>query len=159
MMGFDDAAMMGLGAINAGVQIAGAQAQKRGQKKLQKIQQGQEQRHHDFDIKNLGLQQEEVNRNAADLQRNTREDVVDQQGASSSQRNDRWNRNEGERSRRYDALERQKTALNLDWADHITQQKIQRRMQKTQETMQLISAALMQGGSGVGAAFGGSSMG
>jgi len=157
--GFDDAAMMGLGALNTGVQIYGQQMQKRGQKKLMKLQQGQEQRHHDADLKELNLQEEDVNRKAGLAQQDSREADYDRGMGQSSQRDYNYNQIEGERSRRYDALERQKNAMNLDWADHLTQQKIQKRMAKTQQTMQLISAALMQGGAGVGQAMGGSSLG
>lgn len=159
MMGFDDAAMMGLGAINAGVQIYGAQQQKKGQKKLQQIQHSGQERDYNDKLKELGIGQEDVNRQAGLAQQGSREGDFDRGMGNSGQRDYNRNQIEGDRGRRYDALERQKTRLKADWMDSERSLGIQRKMKKTADTMSMISTALMQGGSGVGGAMGASSMG
>ena len=158
MVGFDDAAMMGLGAVNAGVQIAGQQYQKRKQKKLDKMGRAQEQRHFDRQIKELGLQQEDVNRQNTYDQQDIRENVSDVQGPDSSYQVHLQDRREGERSRRYDALEREKIAMQADWMDKQKAYKIQKKMQKNAQTMSMISSLLMQGASGGAGMMGASTM-
>lgn len=158
MVGFDDAAMMGLGAINAGVQIAGQQQQKRGQKKLDKIGRKQDKRHYERQQLELGLAQEDVNRQAGYDQEEIRNNLIDQQGPGGSQEQVMRGRREGERSRRYDALEREKVAQQADWMDKQKAYKIQKKMQKNAQTMSMISTMLMQGASGVGGAMGASTM-
>ena len=158
MVGFDDAAMMGLGAVNAGVQIAGQQYQKRKQKKLDKMGRAQEQRHYDRQMKELGLQQEDVNRQNQYDQQDIRETVSDAQGPDSSYQQHLQGRREGERGRRYDALEREKVAMKADWMDKQKAYKIQKKMQKNAQMMSMISSMLLQGASGAGGMMGGSTM-
>lgn len=158
MVGFDDAAMMGLGAVNAGVQIAGQQYQKKKQKKLDKMGRAQEQRRFDRQIKELGLAQEDVNRQNTYDQQDIRENVSDNQGPDSSYQRYLQDRREGERSRRYDALEREKVAMQADWMDKQKAYKIQKKMQKNAQTMSMISSMLLQGASGAGGMMGASTM-
>src|SRR6185503_4355639 len=104
MVGFDDAAQMGLGAINAGVQIFGAQQQARYNKKLQAIQRAQAKRHYEDQVLNLGLEQEDTNRDAFIRNQQQRDAIADQQGPDGSMGRVMHDRLEGERKRRYDAL-------------------------------------------------------
>lgn len=158
MVGFDDAAMMGLGAINAGVQIYGQQLQKRGQKKLDKISRAQKQRNYEADLRDIDLQKDDVNRQAYYQQSENKQEIGDRQGPGSSYERHVSDRLEGERSRRYDALSRQKSMMQADWLDEQRAYKIQRKMQKNAQTMSMISSMLLQGGAGVGGMMGGSTM-
>lgn len=158
MVGFDDAAMMGLGAANAGVQIYGQKVQERGQKKLTALDRRGQLRHHQYDIKNMELGQEDVNRQAGLQQQDSREGDADRGMLNSSQRGYDRSQIEGNRQRNYDAIERQKTMANADWMDNESAFRLQKKMAKTQKTMGMISTMLLQGGSGVGGAMGGSTM-
>lgn len=158
MVGFDDAAMMGLGAVNAGVQIYGQMAQKRQQKKLTKMDQEQGRRHHGDQMLNLQLEKEDTDRQAGYQQQDTREGITDQQGNSNSESGYLRNKIEGERSRRQSALDRQVTLANADWMDQERAWKIQKKMAKTQQITSMISTALLQGGAGAGGMMGASTM-
>ena len=152
---YDDAAKMGLGMINSGVQIAGQQSAKRNQRKLRKLSEAQEQRHHKDQLHDLGLAEEDVNRQAGYQNDQIREDMGDQQGPGGSQAGHLQRRNEGERSRRYKALETQKTRLTADWLDEEKAAKINSKMAKNAARMQMISGLLQQGGSSLGGGNGG----
>lgn len=158
MVGFDDAAMMGLGAVNAGVQIAGQVAQKRQQGKLDKMSKQQARRHHGYEMKNLQLEKEQTDRSAGLAQQDSRESDADRGLLNSSQRDYNRGQIEGERSRRQDALDRQIALKNADWMDQERAWKIQRKMQKTAQITSMISSMLLQGGSGVAGQMGASTM-
>lgn len=163
MVGFDDAAMMGLGAANAGVQIWGQHAQGVQQKKLTKMSQQQARRQHDETMTNLRLQQEQTDREAQGVgghseQQNNREAAAEAGRSFGSQVGTDRDLIEGERQRRQDALNRQITLQNADWMDQQRAWKIQRKMQKTQQLTSMISSMLLQGGSGVGGVMGASTM-
>lgn len=163
MMGFDDAAMMGLGAANAGVQIWGQHAQARQQKKLTKMEHEGQARHFYADMKNLQLQKEDVDRQAQGVgghsaQQNNREAAADAGRLTGSQVGVDSGLIEDERKRRQDALDRQMTLMNADWMDQQRAWKIQRKMQKTAQLTSMISSMLLQGGAGVGGTMGASTM-
>jgi hypothetical protein len=162
MVGFDDAAMMGLGAINAGAQIYGQQTQKRGQKRLLGIQRQGEERHHGEELAELQKQEDEANRQAGLQQMQNQENAGEQfQGSGGHDSQADYYRQQTETNRRLqtEAIQRKRNSLNADWMDQQRSYKIQKKMQKSQQLMSMISTALMQGGSGAGAAMGGSSMG
>lgn len=163
MVGYDDAAMVGLGAVNAGVQIAGQMAQKRQQKKLTQMDRAQQARHFQDQMKNLQLEKEDVDRQAQGVgghsaQQNNREAAAEAGRLFGSQVGTDRDQIEGERKRRQEALDRQITLANADWMDQQRAWKIQRKMQKTQELTGMISTMLLQGASGIGAAKGASAL-
>lgn len=155
MVGFDDAAMMGLGVLNTGIQMFGQRAQARQQKKLGRIEHEAASRNYKNDLLNLRLQGAEVNRDASDAQSGTREDMGDRGMLDSSERNYQSSRLEDERLRRQEALARQTSMMNADWLDYNRKLDIQKKMAKTQQTMSMISGMLMQGGSGAAGMMGG----
>ncbi len=163
MVGFDDAAMMGLGAANAGVQIYGQQVQKRQQGKLDKMSKEQARRHHAEEMHGYQLQKEDTDRQAQGVgghsaQQTNSEDANDRGVYNGSQRGVDSGLIEGERQRRQTALDRQITLANSDWMDQERAWKIQKKMAKTAQITGMISTMLLQGGSGVGGAMGGSTM-
>lgn len=158
MVGFDDAAMMGLGAANAGVQIYGQHAQGVQQKKLDKMSKTGARRQHQYEMKNLGLEEEDTDRQAGLAQQDTRENDADRGLLNSGEHGYNRDQLEGQRTRRQDALDRQISLKNADWMDQERAWKIQRKMQKTAQLTGMISTMLLQGGSGVGGAMGGSTM-
>lgn len=155
MFGFDDAANMGLAAINAGVQIYGQRQQQRYQDKMQDISYEQALRHYEDKMADLQREREGVNRSAYHNQMATRNAIGDQQGPGSSYGRYVADRQERDRSLRYQALMRESDRTAADWIDYTKMMEIQKDMQKSQQTMGMISSLLLQGGSGVGAAFGG----
>lgn len=155
---FDGAVMMGLGALNAGVQIAGQQSQQRRQKKLDKMSKNQARRRQGFEMKNLQLEKEDTDRQANLAQQTSRESDADRGLINSSQRDYNRGQIEGERSRRKDALDRQIALKNADWMDQERAWRIQKKMQKTAQLTSMISSMLLQGGSGVAGQMGASTM-
>lgn len=163
MMGFDDAAMMGLGAANAGVQIYGQHAQGVQQKKLDKMSQQGARRQHGYEMTQLQLQKEDVDRQAQGVgghseQQQNQENAADMGRINGSQVGTDRDLIEGDRQRRQDALDRTIALKNADWMDQERAWKIQKKMQKTAQLTGMISTMLLQGGSGVGGAMGGSTM-
>lgn len=150
MVGFDDAAMMGLGALNTVNQMVGAQQQKRQQKKLTKMGKAATARHRADTMQDIGLEQKDVDRDAVRDQVTLTSDIGDQQGPGGSYRNLISDRRETDRSERQQALERQKSRLQADWLDEDRARSIQKKIAKNAARMQMISGLLQQGGSSLG---------
>lgn len=158
MVGFDDAAMMGLGAVNAGVQIYGQQLQQRGQRKLDRLSKATRFRKQSEVEEDARLQHADISRANDEAQLQNRNELGDQQGyGGSEQRRNARLMNE-DSSRRHQALDRQLTRLRADWADEDRVRSIQKKMAKNQRTMGMISSLLLQGASGAGGMLGGSTM-
>ena len=155
MVGFDDAAMMGLGALNAGVQMFGATQQARYNRQLQALQRAQAERHYEDDIKNVGLNREDTTRQNYFGQQQSRDAWADQQGVGGSMQNVSRDRMQGAADRQIAALNRQETMLTADWIDQKKMWELQDKMAKSAQTMSMISGLLMQGGSGAAGAMGG----
>lgn len=155
--GYDDAAMAALGIINAGVQAYGGANIRKKQKKAKKIQQG------DY-LRKLAEQQRELDENKVDVNYgfdanidDISEDTMDRGVYHSGIRTDAIDEQNYLRNRRLSALDRQKASLA---AGGLTTEKlwtINDQIDKTQNTMALISAALMQGATGVGQVYGATS--
>lgn len=158
MVGFDDAAMMGLGVLNAGVQIAGQEYQRRQQKKLGKIDKAATKRKRDAAELDFRLAHADTDRANYYNQQEIGNNLGDQQGYGGSQERFQKRLANEDTSRRHQALERQRTMMKADWADEDKARSIQKKMAKNQRMMSMISTMLLQGASGVGGAMGGSTM-
>src|SRR5690242_19562425 len=139
MIGFDDAAKMGLGVINSGIQIAGQISQNRQQKKLTKIDKAAEKRKRDAAELDFRLQHADIDRGVSRANQEVTTNLGDQQGYGGSQAGYERRTIGDDASRRHQALERQRTLMHADWADEDRIRGIQQKMAKTQRTMGMIS--------------------
>ena len=154
MVGFDDAAMMGLGVVNAGVQAYGAHKQKKQQRKAGKIQKEGARRDLAFQQKELDESKVDTNFNFDEAIKALTEESGDRGIQHSSIRQDDENRQNYLRNRRLSAIDRQKAQLAAQGMDQERLWKIDKKMKKTQDMMNMISSALLQGGSGVAGGLG-----
>lgn len=150
MFGFDDAAQMGLGAINTGFQIFGANQQARYASKMAALQRAQAERHYKNDMLNLQLEGEDTNRKSYWQNQANRDNIADQQGVGGSFQRVSHDRLMGERDRRLEALDRQGKMMTADWIDQQKMWDLQDKSAKSQQLMSAISGLLMQGASGAG---------
>lgn len=156
MVGFDDAAMMALGAINAGVQIAGNQRVKKLQKKLDKMQKAATRRQFQRAAEDVYEERRDASRELNDAEAMLKDQLQERGLTESSIATDEEADMAYDRERRMRALTRRAEDIEYDRGLTESGWRINKKIKKTQDTMNMISMALMQGGGGVAQGMGAS---
>lgn len=147
-------ASSGLGFMQAGVNIYGSQQAKRSQKQMDRISGTMKRRAQALEMKRLGQQQEEVNRDAFSSQEHNTADAADRGISNSSIPIAHMERIEGDRNRRYTAIQDQKDFNKEQWWDQDRREAIAKKSQRLQQSLALFNSFLGGGASGVAQQYG-----
>jgi hypothetical protein len=148
MMGFDDAASMGMGMINAGIQAGMATGQFRRQKKLQELQKGVERRGTQAELAGIAQEGQQAQHQAGMQEAANAGDANDRGVAGGSIPAGANTEVEYQKGQRLQALSRQRDLITANQIDQEKMWNIQREMSRAQRQMQLISSFMQQGGGG-----------
>lgn len=128
--------------------VASSQAIKPRNREIRRIQEGMRQRGQDFSQNEMSMGQQDVNRQADQMAKNTEAADIHNTGASSSIRPMNQKLIEGERSRRYDTIQRRREFDRSNFSDESQIIRVKKQIQGMQDTMNLINSALDGGANG-----------
>ncbi|SRR6266403_581779 len=155
MMGFDDAAGMGMGMLNSVAQIPFQIKQGQLQKKQRQL--GQKQATQDFQQKQAEISDEKrsMNRQTTLGEQRSQDQTADRGLQNSSIPNDNNANAEWERGLRNQALDRRSNYNANSFSNEQQGWKYQRQQQRTQYYSSMLSNMLQQGGQGAMSSIGG----
>jgi hypothetical protein len=150
MFGFDDAAGMGLGMANAGIQAYGASVAKRHAKKAAKVQEAERLAQYKDQQQDLDLSAIDTKRQGYMASENAESDDVERGLGRSTIASQNQTTINNTRDRRLNAIGRGKARLTRGFEAENKVKKIQRRAEKAQAMFSMIGS-LMGGGLSGGA--------
>lgn len=150
--GYDDAAMLALGAVNAGLGMMGGNVEKRTNRRLMSLEKKKLERNVKRSKQELTLQEHELRRQDDINERNINEDMNGRGVLHSSLTNDAQGERQHQLDTKLSAMDRARQDLDWDYKMAVEQARLTKQMTDANNWITMLQTAIQGGAMGVSAA-------